>query len=64
MKSKGFLEVCLDLSGLWALRHQPAPKRWLVHMLGQRGGAGLRKHTSLIAAGYVITCDQISPGAF
>lgn len=61
--SKEFLDVCLDLSGLWALRHQLSHKRWLVHMLGQRGAA-LRKHTALIAAGYEITCDQISPGAF
>lgn len=64
MRSKGFLEVCLDLSALWALRHELALKRSLIRMLGHRGGAGLRKHTALIAAGYVIACDQISPGAF
>lgn len=58
MRSKGFQEVCLDLSGLWALRHQLAHKRCLVRMLGQRGGAGRRKYTALIAAGYGITLTK------
>lgn len=35
-----FLEVCQDLSGLSALQQQWALQRWLVRMLGCRGGAG------------------------